>query len=112
MNNYKLTFKVDEFESKKAFTLLSISPKYVYKDGSRTEEHNGYTLTFMSEEGSLLKCHMDTDVRPNFDRFDEYYLTFDNQKTRPYAMNGFVNWTVWIKSVNKVTTKAGGSNEN
>lgn len=112
MNNYKIHFKIDELESKKPFTLLSIAPKYIYKDGDRTEQYNGYTLTFMSEEGSLLKCHMDTDVKPNYDRFAEYYLTFDNQKTRPYVMNGFVNWTVWIKSVNKVATKVGGSNEN
>lgn len=112
MNNYKIHFKIDELESKKPFTLLSIAPKYIYKDGERTEQHNGYTLTFMSEEGSLLKCHMDTDVRPNYDRFDSYYLTFDNLKTRPYASNGFVNWTVWIKSVNKVSEKGGNLNVN
>lgn len=112
MNNYKIHFKIDELESKKPFTLLSIAPKYIYKDGERTEQHNGYTLTFMSEEGSLLKCHMDTDVRPNYDRFAEFYLHFDNQKTRPYVMNGFVNWTVWIKSVNKVNDKGGINNAN
>lgn len=66
----------------------------------------------MSEEGSLLKCHMDTDIRPDFDRFEEFYLDFDNQKTRPYVMNGFVNWTVWIKSVNKVNVKGSDNHVN
>lgn len=112
MQNYKIKIKVDESESKKAFTLLSISPKYVYKDGERTEQYDGYSLTFMSEEGSLLKCHMDTDVKPNFDRFADFYLTFDHKKTRPYVSNGFVNWTVWIKSVNKVNDKGGNNNVN
>ena len=101
MNNYKLKFSIGAAEYEKKFTFLKVEPKYNYENGKRTDKYDAFTLTFLADNEDILKVHV---PKENFElpkRLEEYYIVFDEEKTKPYCQNGFVKYTVWAQRIEK-----------
>lgn len=105
MNNHMLKFSIAEEEYKRKFTLIKVEFKYVYEDGRKTDRYNAYTLTFLTEEGDVLKVHIDKISVAECTKMDNYYIVFDEERTRPYVYRGYVNYSVWAKEIRKVSEK-------
>lgn len=102
MNNHILKFSIAEEEYKRKFTLIKVEHKYIYEDGKKTDRYNAYTLTFLTEEGDVLKVHIDKIALAEYSRMDEYHIVFDEERTKPYVYKGYVNYSVWAKAIRKV----------
>ena len=105
MNNYSLSFRISEEEYKTKFTLIKVEHKYIYEDGKKTDRFNAYTLTFLTEEGDVLKVHIDKISVAECKKMQDYYIVFDEERTRPYVYRGYVNYSVWAKEIRKVSEK-------
>lgn len=102
MNNHILKFSIAEEEFKRKFTLIKVDFKYLYEDGKKTNRYNAYTLTFLTEEGDVLKVHIDKIALAEYSRMDTYQIVFDEERTKPYVYKGYVNYSVWAKEIRKV----------
>jgi hypothetical protein len=105
MNNYSLSFRISEEEYEKKFTLIKVEHKFIYEDGRKTDRYNAYTLTFLTEDGDVLKVHIDKISVAECKKMQDYYIVFDEERTRPYVYRGYVNYSVWAKEIRKVSEK-------
>lgn len=101
MNGYKLKFVISPEEYKKKFVFLKAEAKFVYEDGKKTDKYDAFTLTFLGENEDVLKVHINKDKFTPLKRLTEYYIEFDDEKTRPYTQNGYVKYSVWAKQIKK-----------
>ena len=101
MNNHLLKFSIAEEEYKRKFTLIKVEHKFIYEEGKKTDRYNAYTLTFLTEEGDVLKVHIDKISIAECKKMEDYYIVFDEERTRPYVYRGYVNYSVWAKEIKK-----------
>lgn len=101
MNNYKLKMSIDASEYKKKFTFLKAEAKYNYENGRKTDKYDAFTLTFLADNEDVLKVHVPKEKFEPLKRLNDYYIVFDETRTKPYSQNGFVKYTVWAQEIKK-----------
>lgn len=94
---YKITF--EENEMQKEFLVLGVREKYVYKNGQKTSEIDGFSVSLLSDDYRELIVNVNVPSRElvGVDGGQKVKVEYDQLKSKLYVKDGFICESLWAK---------------